>query len=82
MRVVGLASLLLLCACALSVAHAASDFNQTILIPGYFYPGPLWEQVMRSCPNGTVMIANPNNGPGDAIEQAYIDGIKKAQDPE
>lgn len=57
---------------------------QSLAIPSYFYPGPLWDQIYAASPRSGFVILNPYNGPGalpdpnytQAVAAAHAHGIK------
>lgn len=48
------------------------------MVPAYFYPGPLWTQLLTA-PSGSIIIANPNSGPGASPDPNYVAVIGAAQ---
>jgi len=57
----------------------SQSFCQSISIPAYFYPGPLWEKVINGRPSVNTVIMNPENGPGQIKNPDYVEAIKNAQ---
>ena len=81
MKFVSVAVLAVLCAClAVASAQSAPTSAQKLLIPTYFYPGELWTRTIIASPRGSIVIANPFNGPGTAFDAQYAATIKEAQD--
>ncbi len=60
-------------------ALAAPATTQKMAVPSYFYPGAKWTQMEEAVPKVGLTIINPNSGPGDASDQAYVDQVKKSQ---
>lgn len=60
-----------------STIFGAPPTCQRILLPGYFYPGPLWRQAASA--RGTWMIINPASGSGTAISQDYVKNVASIQ---
>ena len=64
---------------ALIVSVATLSFLGALLVPLYTYPGISWSQIIaaKQANPGVemVVIINPNNGPGTAKDQNYVDGI-------
>lgn len=66
----------------------AAVTTQKIAIPSYFYPddntctvsNPIcyWTRAIAQAPIVSFMIINPNSGPGDAADPAYVAQITKA----
>jgi hypothetical protein len=52
---------------------------QKLLIPAYFYPGPLWDQVIAGAPTVGAVVMNPDSGPGQAQNPDYVAAVDKAQ---
>jgi hypothetical protein len=52
---------------------------QKMLIPAYFYPGPLWTQAIAAAPIVDTMIMNPSSGPGNSQNQDYVNVVQQAQ---
>jgi len=42
-----------------------------ILIPAYFYPGPIWDTLIETASDGVSVIINPNSGPGALYSDNY-----------
>lgn len=59
---------------------ASSTGPQRMAVPSYFYPGSLWTQMEQANPTVGTAVINPNSGPGDTINQAYVDQVKKSQE--
>jgi hypothetical protein len=80
-------SALLLLACAHTVPAAPFDTAladaapppgaPALGVPAYFYPGPLWGRLGAARP--AIVIANPNSGPGAAVDPAYTSVIGAAR---
>jgi hypothetical protein len=51
------------------------------VIPAYFYPSPtlLWDSATAAGGGVSFMVANPNNGPGSALNGDYAIAIARAQ---
>ena len=52
---------------------------QKMLIPAYFYPGPLWDQAIAGAPVVDVMVMNPASGPGVIQDPNYANAIDNSQ---
>ena len=52
---------------------------QTVAIPSYSYPGPLWTQMEDAYPTVGLAIINPNSGPGAAQNADYADQVASSQ---
>jgi hypothetical protein len=52
---------------------------QSMAIPAYFYPGPLWAQATTGAPTVEIMVMNPMNGPGSAWDPLYGAAVSNAQ---
>lgn len=65
--------------CLAQISQAASREGQHLVIPAYFYPGPLWEQATAAAPKVGAMIMNPNSGPGAAPNPDYVAAVNKAR---
>ena len=53
------------------IARSPSQ-QQMLLVPAYFYPGPLWTTIKNTYANDTgVFVANPNSGPGTTVNTDY-----------
>ena len=50
---------------------------QSPLVPAYFYPGPLWDEMIEI--GAGIIIANPNSGPGSSEDSLYKKYIDKAR---
>ena len=50
-----------------------------MIIPAYFYPGPLWDQTISKAGAVDIMIVNPSSGPGSTIDTNYTGVINKAK---
>jgi len=50
-----------------------------IAIPADFYPGPLWSQAIAAAPTVGILVANPSDGPGDAVDPGYVTAIDAAR---
>lgn len=49
-----------------------------MLVPAYFYPGPLWDALAIEsslAPGRLIAIANPGSGPGAVVDPNYTDAI-------
>ncbi|MBC7805012.1 MAG: spherulation-specific family 4 protein [Akkermansiaceae bacterium] len=72
--------LLLTLAALPSLAQKPGPKDQGMVVPAYFAPGPLWEQMGTAAANtGMIAIMNPNSGPGDAAREDYVAQIKTAR---
>jgi hypothetical protein len=58
---------------------AKADLCQSISIPAYFYPGTYWTQATAAAPRVSLMIMNPNSGPGTVQNSDYVTAVKNAQ---
>ncbi|MCA9235082.1 MAG: hypothetical protein KDA44_06410 [Planctomycetales bacterium] len=70
-------------ACVAAVASAAGPAAALeIVVPAYFYPGPLWSQMNTAAGQVPLTaIMNPFNGPGNAPDNNYtnaVDGLRSA----
>lgn len=61
-----------------SSAQAAS-LCQGIAIPAYFYPSSLWTAAISGAPRTSLMVMNPNSGPGSSQDAAYLNAVRTAQ---
>ena len=52
---------------------------QTIAVPSYFAPGPLWAQMEGALPTVSTAVVNPASGPGAAVDAAYADQIRRSR---
>ena len=52
---------------------------QGIAIPAYFYPGPLWTAALDAAPTATVLVMNPDSGPGLSQNLEYVEAVQAAQ---
>jgi Spherulation-specific family 4 len=52
---------------------------QRLAVPGYFYPGAEWTQLSNTAPAGSVVIVNPNSGPGAVADPNYVTAINAAR---
>lgn len=52
---------------------------QHIAIPAYFDQTKLWDQAIQALPAGSIMIMNPNNGPGTVKDTNYVANVTKAK---
>lgn len=41
-------------------------------IPAYYYPGPHWESTVTAAPIVRYVVVNPGDGPGPAVDPAYV----------
>ena len=58
-----------LAVCLSSLSIEAWNGFQDTLVPAYFYPGPLWDQMINV--GAGIVIANPNSGPGTSFDPTY-----------
>lgn len=58
-----------------TVTAAAAVTAQRQLIPLYLYPGPTWDYACAHAAPGSVLIANPSNGPGKRRSVDYAQQI-------
>lgn len=56
-----------------------ADADQTIAVPSYFYPGPLWTQMEEAVPTVGLAIINPFNGPGATQNPDYTAQVIRSQ---
>ena len=63
--------------CLAVAANAAWNGAQKTLVPAYFYPGPLWDQMITA--GAGIVIANPNSGPGSSYDSMYGTYINKTR---
>lgn len=63
-----------------SISFGASrPFTPRMLVPAYFDPpSPKWTKAL-SAPDQTILIVNPNNGPGTRVDPAYKRMITRAR---
>ncbi len=61
----------------LSEAALETASCQKILLPGYFYPGLLWQKAALA--KGTWMIINPDSGSGASISEDYVKNVPTIQ---
>ena len=66
-------------ALALGGGVGGAQTMQTIAVPAYFYPGPLWTQLQAAAPAVGLVVANPNSGPGVAADPNYAAAIAQSQ---
>lgn len=59
------------------VVYAA--FCEKMVIPSYFYPGPLWNQAIAASLTVETMIMNPASGPGASSNSDYVAAVNNAQ---
>jgi len=66
-------------AMAISLSPSLDAWNgyQDTLVPAYFYPGPLWDQMISA--GAGIIIANPNSGPGSSYDPSYGTYINKTR---
>lgn len=69
---------LVLCIVAVFALVAVANATQ-VIIPAYFYPGALWTLSASGGSKASVMVANPNNGPGSKVDANYKSAITAAQ---
>jgi hypothetical protein len=73
-------SLLLLVAAPVSLVCAACSANArtrlSIAVPAYFVPGPALVQLAAAVPPVAIVVMNPNNGPGTALDPAYVQAVQ------
>lgn len=50
-----------------------------LIVPAYFPPGPLWDDLIAGAPQVGRIIANPDSGPGDTVDPALVSAIAGAQ---
>jgi putative cell wall-binding protein len=55
----------------------AAAQSQKMAIPSYFYPGKLWTKLEEAAPTLGLAIINPNSGPGEKIDPAYVAQVKE-----
>lgn len=51
---------------------------QTMAIPAYFYPGPLWNKAAGAA-GVEIMVMNPDSGVGSAVNPDYRQAVQSAQ---
>lgn len=61
------------------LSNVVTQAAQRMIIPAYFYPGPLWNQAIAGTPIVTTMIMNPDSGPGLAPSSSYGNAVANAQ---
>jgi hypothetical protein len=59
--------------------RAASPSGQSVAVPAYFDPGPGWSALERADPPVTLVVMNPDNGPGAAAQADYLAAVRRAQ---
>jgi Spherulation-specific family 4 len=62
-----------------ALAAGPSTTAQRLAVPGYFYPGAEWTQLSTTAPAGSVVIVNPNSGPGATADPTYVSAINTAR---
>ena len=50
-----------------------------LAVPAYFYPGQYWTQLGDAAPTVGLAVANPNSGPGSALNTDYATAISNAR---
>jgi Spherulation-specific family 4 len=60
-------------------AAGPATVAQRLAVPGYFYPGAEWSQLSGTAPAGSVVIVNPNSGPGATADANYVSAINAAR---
>jgi hypothetical protein len=78
LAIIGLAGLLTTSLLTILLTQASATC-QAIIVPAYFSPGSIWDTGVANHGSGTVMIANPNNGPGGSKNTSYASAITKAK---
>lgn len=49
-----------------------------VAVPAYFYPGQYWTQLDDAAPTVGLAVANPDSGPGSALNTDYATAISNA----
>jgi len=52
---------------------------QHIIIPAYYYPGPVWKTTVESTGGVTFAIMNPGSGPGNCQDQLYVKTVQECK---
>ena len=50
-----------------------------LIVPAYFNPGPEWDRLIAAAPLVEYVILNPNSGPGEAFDEAWLRETQRAQ---
>jgi hypothetical protein len=69
---------LMLIALVLGSSEAQAGVCQTMAIPAYFDPSPLWEKAGTAA-GVEIMVMNPNSGVGSGFDQSYLETVQAAQ---
>jgi hypothetical protein len=59
--------------------NSSSSTSKGIIVPAYFDDASLWDKLINSSNNNMIIIANPNNGPGDKIDDFYLNNLNNLQ---
>ncbi len=51
----------------------------SIGVPAYYYPGPAWDETVAPGRGVRYLVVNPGDGPGPALDPAYVDGITRVR---
>lgn len=62
-----------------STVPAQTTVCQSIAIPAYFYPGPLWTQARNAAPKVKIMVMNPASGSGTSSNPDYVTATSQAR---
>lgn len=55
----------------------AQTLPQSIAVPSYFYPGPLWSQMAEAGSAVGLTIINPSSGPGRSMDSNYLNEVRQ-----
>ena len=50
-----------------------------MFVPAYVYPGPEWDRLIAAAPTVGIIVANPADGPGAAVDATYLDAMARAK---
>jgi hypothetical protein len=64
-----------------NIKQYAQSSCQKIIIPAYIDPSPttLWDPMVSVLPAGSMIIADPADGPGASVDQNYVTAINNAK---
>jgi hypothetical protein len=61
-------------------APAATTLQQSVAVPAYFDPPSAgWSELEHDDPPVTLVVMNPNSGPGSMRQAAYVSAVRAAQ---
>lgn len=64
---------------ALVILLMRASSGQSMAVPAFFPPGPLWSQVDSAAATLRLVVMNPASGPGPAYDQSYGSVVRSAQ---